>query len=219
MRTRVHRGLGKLLAAAWRGRPAHLTDRELVRVLVDADGGNPAAGNAHLAGCALCAARIRTLQASVDRVSAAAEAAFDDAVPAWRLARQRRRIMRRIQLAAGRHGSARILRFPASGVPATAGARPLRRRLSLAAAAGLLVTMGIGQAIDRQRQPPATPRTAAAGAASQPAIGPPPEPPQAVGDEQFMRELEEALTSSRVTPLVALDEMTPRVRDIAIDIR
>ena len=219
MRTRVHRGLGKLLAAAWRGRPAHLTDRELVRVLVDADGGNPAAGNAHLAGCALCAARIRTLQASVDRVSAAAEAAFDDAVPAWRLARQRRRIMRRIQLAAGRHGSARILRFPASGVPATAGARPLRRRLSLAAAAGLLVTMGIGQTIDRQRQPPATPRTAAAGAGSQPAIGPPPGPPQAVGDEQFMRELEEALTSSRVTPLVALDEMTPRVRDVAIDIR
>ena len=34
-----------------------------------------------------------------------------------------------------------------------------------------------------------------------------------------MRELDDALNSPRVRPLVALDEMTPRVRAAAIDIR
>lgn len=219
MRARVRREVEKLLAALPRRGSSHLTDRELVRALVKADGGNPAAaGNAHLAGCLRCAGRIRSLQSGLDRVTAAAEAAFSDAVPAWRLVQQRRRIMRRIQRATGRQVSARILRFPAAPVPTVAGPHPNRRWLSLAAAVGLLLTVGIGQLLDSRRQPAATPQSAAA-APSQPIIGPPPGLPQAVADEQFMRELEEALTSSRVTPLMALDEMTPRVRAAAIDIR
>ena len=149
MRTRVRREVGKRLAALWpHRRSAHPTDRELVRFLVEADSGNPAAGNAHLAGCADCAARVRTLQAGLDRITSTAEAAFDDAVPAWRLVRQRRRIMRRIQRAAGGQGSARILRFPTAAVPAAAGGHPARRWLPLAAAAGFLLAVGIGQVID-----------------------------------------------------------------------
>ena len=223
MRTWVDRKLAELPAFEWRRRGSrHLTERELVRMLVNADGGNPAAGNAHLAGCPRCAARVRALQAGLHRIAATAEDAFDEAMPAWRLVRQRRRILRRIQRSAGRRGSARILRFPVSGggAAATTGAPPIRRWLSLAAAAGLLVTVGIGQAIDDRRQSASRPRPAAAAvAAPQPSIGPPAHQPQTVADEQFMRELEEALTSSRVTPLVALDEMTPRVRDAAIVIR
>ena len=205
--------VARRLAAAWSGfRPAHLSDRELARILAaDGSGDRAAAGVAHLAACARCAARFRSLRAGLDRIGAAAEAAFDDAVPAWRLARQRHRITRRIQRAVGRRGAARILRFPAA--PAAGGALPTRRRLSLAAAAGLLLALLAGQALDDRRQPsPGRP----------PAGEPPPAdsgPPQTAADEQFMRELEEALTTSRVTPLVALDEMTPRVRAAAIDIR
>ena len=201
------------------GRSPHLTDRELIRALAKADGTSPAtASDAHLAHCTRCAARVGALQSSLDRIATAAEAAADDALPAWRLVRQRQRIMRRIQRVAGGQGAARILRFPA--VPATAvdGSHAGRRWLSLAAAAGLLLTLGIGQVIDSRRGTAAEPRTAGA-APVQPIIGPAAAPPQAIADEQFMRELEEALTSSRVTPLLALDEMTPRVRPAAIDIR
>ena len=201
------------------GRSPHLTDRELIRALEAAPGAHPAdAGDAHLADCARCAARFRALQSGLGRIATAAEAAADDALPAWRLVLQRQRIMRRIQRAAGGQGAARILRFPA--VPATAveGSHASRPWLSLAAAAGLLLTLGISQAIDNRRQTAAEPRTAAA-APVQPIIGPETAPPQTIADEQFMRELEEALTSSRVTPLLALDEMTPRVRPAAIDIR
>lgn len=220
MSTRAHRSLGKLLASLRRKRGSrHLADRELVRLLVEADGGNPAAGNAHLAGCARCAARVRALQTGLDRITRTAEATFEDAMPAWRLVRQRTRILRRIRRAAARQGSARILRFPTAGLAAATGAHSLRRRLSLAAAAGLLVTVGIIQAMEGLRRPATAPRPAGAGTPSQAIIGPPAGPPQAIADEQFMREVEEALASPRVAPLVALDELTPRVRDVAIDIR
>ncbi|MCY4637244.1 MAG: hypothetical protein OXG04_22565 [Acidobacteria bacterium] len=221
MSTRVLRSIvGTLLRSVRRGgRSPHLTDRELARALVKADGARPAAaGDSHLAECTRCATRASALQSDLDRITTAAEAAFDDSLAPWRLVRQRRRIMHRIQRAAGGQSSARILRFPAPPAPAVAGARPSRRWLSLAAAAGLLLAVGIGQALDGRRRPPA-PNPGAAASLSQPIIGPAAGPPQAVADEQFMRELEEALTSSRVTPLVALDEMTPRVRAAAIDIR
>ncbi len=219
MSTGGRREVARRLAAAWsRLRPAHLSDRELARLLAADGGGDPAAaGAAHLAACARCAARFRSLRAGLDRIGAAAEAAFDDAVPAWRLARQRRRILRRIQRAAGRRGAARILRFPAAAAPAAGGAPATRRRLSLAAAAGLLLALLAGQALDDRQPSPSRPPAAV----EPPRTGsdPPAGPPQTAADEQFMRELEEALTTSRVTPLVALDEMTPRVRAAAIDIR
>lgn len=196
----------------------HLSDRELVRISTQADGDVEAPRNAHLAACRHCAARARSLHEGLDRIATTAEAAFDDALPAWRLGRQRRRILDRIRRAAGRPGSARILQFPTLGNPAAANAHPIRRRLSLAAAAGLLAAIGIGQLIDAQRRSAASPRPATA-VASRPTIGPPGGQPQAIADEQLMRELEEALNSSRVGPLVALDEMTPRVRAAAIDIR
>ncbi len=221
MSTRVLRNkVGTLLRSVCRaGRAPHLTDREVTRAVVEADGAHPvAAVDAHLAECTQCAARVRALQSDLDRLATAAEAAFDHDLAPWRLVRQRRRIMHRIQLAAGGQSTARILRFPALSSPAGTRGQPSRRWLSLAAAAGLLLTVGIGQVLDGRRQPPA-PNPGAADALSQPIIGPASGPPQAVADEQFMRELEEALTSSRVTPLVALDEMTPRVRAAAIDVQ
>ena len=196
----------------------HLTDRELLRIVLDAERADGTT-NDHLAACDRCGVRLDTLRADLDRIAATAEAAFDDALPAWRLARQRRRVLERIRRAAGRQGGARILRFPTLGTPVASSAYPLRRRLSLAAAAGLLVTVGIGQLVDGDGPPDADPQPTAAVAPSQPAIGPPGGQAQSATDEQFMRELEEALNSSRVRPLVALDEMTPRVRAAAIDIR
>ena len=78
--------------------------------------------------------------------------------------------------------------------------------------------MAIGQAIDGQ--PASSVNEPSAGGAPSPASSAPAAgQPQAITDEQLMREMEDALTTSRVTPLVALDEMTPRVRAAAIDVR
>ena len=221
MRPRVRWGTVLELLASLRDAcgSTHLTDRELVRVVLDAESADGTVRNEHLAACSRCAARITTLRGDLDRIATVAEAAFDEALPAWRIARQRRRIQERILRVAGGSGSARILQFPTLGIPAASNAYPIRRRLSLAAAAGVLVTVGIVQLIDGYRQPAAGPQPASAIASPQPVIGPPDGQPQSVGDEQFMRELEEALNTSRVGPLVALDEMTPRVRAAAIDIR
>ena len=197
----------------------HLTDRELLRIV--ADGAEETARNVHLAACRRCARRIAALRGDLDRIAAAAAAAFDDALPAWRLARPRRRILDRIRRAAGRPGAARILRFPAPAARAASGANPIRRRLALAAAAGLLVVAGVGQMVDGGRRPAGGPQPAvtATAAPARPVIGPAGGPPPAAADEQLMRELEEALNSPRIGPLVALDEMTPRVRAAAIDVR
>lgn len=195
----------------------HLTDRELLRIV--ADGAAGTARNAHLAACRRCARRVAALRGDLDRIAAAAAAAFDEALPAWRLARPRRRILDRIRRAAGRPGAARILRFPAPAARAASGANPVRRRLALAAAAGLLVAAGVGQVVDGGRRTAGGPQPAATAAPARPVIGPAGGPPQPVADEQLMRELEEALNSPRIGPLVALDEMTPRVRAAAIEVR
>ena len=221
MRPRARwRRVPERLASVRNGRGSrHLTDRELLRAAVDADGAAGTARDAHLAVCRRCALRLGTLREDLDRLAAAAAAAFDDALPAWRLARPRSRILDRIRRAADRPGSARILRFPAPAARAAPGANPVRRRLALAAAAGLLVVLGVGQAVDGGRRTAANPPPAAAAAPNRPAVEPPGGPPRTAADEQFMRELEEALHSPRVGPLVALDEMTPRVRAAAIDVR
>ena len=220
MKPQVHwRKVPELLASVREGLGStHLTDRELVQIVVDGERVERTARHAHLAACEHCAGRIEALRADLDGIATTAEAAFDDALPTWSLAGQRRRVLERIRRAAGRPGSARILRFPVLGAPVASNAHPMRRRLSLAAAAGLLVTVGIVQLVDGDRPPDAGPQPTAA-APSRPVIGPPGDQAQSAADEQFMRELEEALNSSRVTPLVALDEMTPRVRPAAIDIR
>ena len=221
MRPRARwRKVAEWLASVRAGRGArHLTDRELLRAVVDADGAEGTARGAHLAACRRCALRAGALRRDLDRLAAAAAAAFDDALPAWRLARPRRRILDRIRRAADRPGAARILRFPAPAARAASGANPIRRRLALAAVAGLLAAAGISQVVDGGRPPAANPQPAAARAPVRPVVGPPGGPPRPAADEQLMRELEEALHSPRVRPLVALDEMTPRVRAAAIDVR
>ena len=102
MRVVRNRAVVALRSMCGGGRSPHLSDCELIRMLAHADGASPAtAGDAHLADCTRCAARVRALQSSLGRIATAAEAAADDALPAWRLVRQRQRIMRRIQRAAG----------------------------------------------------------------------------------------------------------------------
>ena len=39
------------------------------------------------------------------------------------------------------------------------------------------------------------------------------------GDDRFMEELETALSEPDIPPLVALDELTPRLREVVVNVR
>ena len=226
MRMTTERRPASTRLSAWMRRTwpsRHLTDRELLETVLDAEADDRTATSTaagHAARCAGCAARRAELRSALGHLSAEAEAAFEAAVTPERLAIQRRRILRRIERAAGESGAARILRFPSAAAPARAGAAPARRWFAAAAAAGVILGVLAVRSAD----------VAQSGSASQPpaaAAGPGPvfaptastATPLAMTDEQLMRDLEEALAVSGVSPLVALDEMTPRLRDVAIDIR
>ena len=210
-------GLSAWMRRAWPSR--HLTDQELLETVVDAGTDDRAASSsaaAHAAGCAMCAARREQLRSALGRLSEAAEAAFEAAVTPARLTTQRRRILRRIEHAAA-PGAARLLRFPAAAAPAWAGATPARRWFAAALAAGFIVgALAVGWVDVARNLPAGEPPTAsvpmltpAANTAS----------PGAAADEELMRDLEEALAAPGISPLTTLDAMTPRLREVAIDIR
>ena len=180
------------------------------------DGRGRAEAEAHIAECRSCADRLDELQAFVDAVNAETAASFDETVSAEHLATQRERIMRRVELAAGRRHPARVLRFPAGARSALATVNRARRWLG--AAAGLLVGVTVGQLVHLHPEPPTgVPRTFAPAPDRAPIAAAVSSPLAA--DEQFMEELELALASPRVSELAALDEMTPRIREVTINVR
>ena len=199
----------------------HLTERELTALTIDHDASpDPAmaAAAAHLAACPDCATRHAETRLFLDGLADGAESAFDTAIPLHRLATQRHRILRRIGRVAD-PGPARLLRFPTIAPPTIRGTSSVHRWFAAAAVTGLLIGMALVQP-DTEPRPeqdiaPAGGETRAAAAATEPA----PEPPAVLADEQFMRELEAALDTGRVAPLATLDEMTPRLRAAATDVR
>lgn len=117
----------------------HLTDDELVTIHVDGVAAPPDAQ-----ACSLCAARQRNLANVLREVSDTATMTVDAAFPPERLARQRARILQRIE----HYGrQARVLAFPTPRAmrPSLLRPRSLRRWVAGAAAAGLIV----GAAVDR----------------------------------------------------------------------
>ena len=178
-----------------------------------------AAVAAHLAICSDCAARQSETRLVLGRLADAAEAVFDEETPSHRFARQRRRILSRIEGILGPH-PARILRFPTIEPRGIRHPSSAYRWFAATAATGLLIGMALVH-------PGGVPLSEADGAPAiagnrAPAPGPvpaPDTPPASQADEQFMRELEAALTASRVEPLAALDEMTPRLRAASTDVR
>lgn len=200
----------------------HLTERETAAMAVEHEtAADPVTASlaAHLAACPECAARRSEARVVLDRFANAAEAAFDAETPPHRLARQRRRVLRRIEGIVGQR-PARILRFPATDRPTVRQASSAARWFGATAAAGLLIAMALVRPGDAPRSasdaaPPGTETLAAA-----PVLEPASETSLALmTDEQLMRDLEAALATRRVEPLMALDELTPQIRAALTDIR
>lgn len=180
---------------------AHLTDDQLMETCV------LAGDNRHLSVCRPCKARFDELVRSLQRMHDAAVHEADTAFTPERLHDQRERIMRRIE----RHDHpAEVVAFPHHRVPSHPTMHrvlgPARRWVASAAAAGLAAGVFLGFVMDRSTHPRAIEQ------AMQRANPAPAVVLQVAADDQFFKEVEDALIQSRARDmrpdLSAIDLMT-----------
>jgi hypothetical protein len=168
----------------------------------------------HLQSCAACRARLAEFSAWLDGIRTDAIAEADEAFPAERLATQHAQIFRRIEAA---ERPARVIAFPRFARPLASTNSNVRRWIAGAAAAGLLVGVGLGQFMDLRSttardigrtgeiaQAPRVERAAPAGV--QPAS-------LTISDEELMSRLEDLASPRMPDSLLVFDSMTPRARD------
>ena len=211
-------------------RAHHLREDDLFECYLAEQGGEPLEPPAaeHLTDCAECRARYGGLRRFMAGLRAEADSELAEIFPAERQRAQQQHIARRVKHL-GHH--ARVISFPGhppSQPAPSASSRVSRRWISVAAAAGLFIGLGVG-GVYYSQAPPAGGRQVVAGRniaapAASPGAPVPAEAPAFVsapvsdGNEPFLSELELALERPYTRELVALDELTPHVRDV-LDVR
>jgi hypothetical protein len=128
----------------------HVTDDDLTAVWADARLGESSqtAAGTHVRECPACRARFGSLSTWLDGLRSDARQEADDAFPRERLAAQQAQILRRLE---AMERPAKVLAFPrfARAISAHHGGR--QRWIAAAAAAGLIVGVGLGQVFDIPR--------------------------------------------------------------------
>ena len=184
----------------------HLSDDRLVEICFDFE--VTSSDRAHLEVCAACEERRSNLAGTLDEIDVAATEDANEAFPAERLARQRARILQRVEQD-GR--PARVIAFPA-GYTQEAAPRRIRPArwgtVAAAVAASFLVGLlaehlahdfpGSRQAIPLQRSQVAVATTTQARASS---------------DDEFLGQVEIAAVGVGPAALRPLDALTPRAWD------
>ena len=184
----------------------HLSDQEFAR-LWTAGQRHP-----HLDACADCRARFDAFDGWLLGVGDTLRAEADDAFPAERLAVQQAQIARRLETL---ERPARVIVFPKAARAVISGHSHVRRWVTVAAAAGLIAGIGLGQVV-----PLRTVIDKTQAARPSPTFNVPlavdrakeltPAPASANDDELLSSD---AFASPRVKNLSALDDMTPHARD------
>ena len=189
----------------WRG---HLNDQQFAR-LWTTGGAHP-----HLEGCAACRARFEEFDRWIMGIGDELRAEADEAFPAERLSLQQVQIARRLETL---ERPARVLAFPKAARAVISGNSHVRRWVTVAAAASLIITgFGLGQMVPLHTlrtinstvttpQPQLTAPIAQTRATELSAIN-------TAGPEDDV--LSDVLARPRVSTLSALDEMTPHARDM-----
>jgi hypothetical protein len=189
---------------------SHLPDDRLVEVCLDRQ--PEPLERQHLEVCGECEQRRMQLARLLADVAGVAQAGADAAFPPERLARQRARILERIERE-GRAG--RVIAFPAGNGPDVSAprARPGVRWIAGAAAAGLLIGLVAGSLVDEltRAQGPASQTVAIRGAAE---TGPLRAVSTTLSEEEFLGQLELAIEGSGSMALRPLDDMTPLVWEV-----
>ena len=200
------------------GRFGHLDDAALTDSVVEPTGRRAARNGAHLESCAACRERLETLRQFVESLTTASRDDFAAVYPAERLASQRQRILRRLAWTVSQHGPGRLLRFPALAPPTLATLGRATAWLSMTAAAGLLVGLTMGQflrVIPGQPPEPTLTETSVERAELPAAL----QDDFVTSDEEFLQELELSLSTPQIWELSPLDALTPRTREVAINVR
>jgi anti-sigma factor RsiW len=210
-----------------RFRARHLPEECLFECYLAEHGGEALAPTAaeHLTDCPECHARYVDLRTFMDGLRTQADAELDEVFPAERLRAQQQQIARRLEHLAH---PARVISFP--GHPPDQHAAVPRSRVAMqwvgaAAAAGLLLGVGLGTYLYPNASLNGPESTVASSPASRPAapaaapvvLTGAPEP--VIDTEQFLSELELALERPHTPELLALDAMTPHVREIRVQLR
>ena len=191
----------------------HLDDAGLAEIWTEVSVGGIQPAHPHLAACAECRARLAALSSWLDDLKADARAEADEVFTVDRLAAQHAQIFRRIEAS---ERPARVIAFPKFARRVASPSSSASRWVAAAAAAGLIVGVGVGQLMDfrpalRHAAPPAS--QSRLSEQRQPAARPPANVQTVsttAGDEAFLSELDASLSRAAVDELRALDEFTPR---------
>ena len=184
----------------------HLSDDRLFEICLDLEA-SPS-DRAHLQSCETCQSRTSSLVGTLDDISAVTTQEADEAFPADRLARQRARILQRIDQN-GRPG--RVIVFPAAHAQETASRRVRRARWGTVAAAvaasflvGLLAEHLAHDFPGSRRAAPVGRSQVSVSSAQARAV---------ISDDELLGQVE--LAASGVGPAVLrpLDALTPRAWD------
>jgi hypothetical protein len=191
----------------------HLDDAGLTAIWNDASPSPVRPQHPHLESCAGCRTRFAELSHWLDTLRIDATKEADEAFPAERLAAQHAQIFRRLEAA---ERPARVIAFPKFAQPLTSRTSHASRWVAAAAAAGLIVGVGVGQLMDLRHSLSDRPSTAqarvaavAAARGTEPRLA----SVSATRDEAFLSELDASLSRPAVPELRALDAFTPRADD------
>lgn len=188
----------------------HLDDAGLAQVWTEQSLTGVQASQTHLQSCADCRTRFASFCAWADGLRADAFAEAGDAFPAERLAAQQAQILRRLEAA---ERPTRVIAFPKFSRPMSAGSSLPARWITVAAAAGLIVGIGVGQWMDLRHSftgiPAATARLA------EPPLSDRPANPEiravsiSIREEAFLSEIDASLSRASLPELRAFDAFTP----------
>jgi hypothetical protein len=196
----------------------HLDDAAFAELWANAlaDGSAPA-GHAHLQVCAECRLRFTSFSNWMDEVRSDARTDADLALSADRLAAQQAHIFRRLEAA---ERPARVIAFPKHPVGEPRPS-PVRRWIAAAAAAGLIIGLGLGQMVDLRlpswSPPPSSSPVDRIASARRGGPGLPAVVPAVAlfNEESTLADLEDAATP-HYEALRAYDAYTPRAVDFII---
>jgi hypothetical protein len=188
----------------------HLDDAAFAAIWTDAavDGAQPS--HPHLQACPACRSRFGLFTSWLTDVRVDAAAEVDELFPAERLAAQQAQVFRRLEAS---ERPARVIAFPKFTQPLTSGSSHGSRWIAAAAAAGLIVGVGVCQMMDIRRSfggPPAASQIRVADASEVRTLR-----TNTGREEAFLSELDLTLSRPAVPELRALDEFTPHAGDQA----
>jgi hypothetical protein len=193
----------------------HLDDAALAAIWTDAVLAGGQTSHPHLDACGDCRCRFEAFAGWLGDLRFDAMAEASDLFPLERLALQRAQIFRRIEAA---ERPARVIAFPKFAQPLTSRSSNASRWIAAAAAAGLIVGVGVGQLMDlRHSLKPAAPASVQTPFAGPPTAARPAPLVRTINttgrEEAFLLDVDDSLARVSVPELRALDDLTPHAGD------